>query len=66
MDNPAEVDEWVTWALEQADAIDPIVRMRTLGVIGRPPEPTRKTMAEDQREKAEAVRLLFEPSRGAR
>lgn len=63
LDDTAEVNEWVAWALSQADAIDPIVRMQTQGVIARPPDAIRKTMAEEQRQKADAVRLIIEKQR---
>lgn len=66
LNDTIDVDEWVAWALSQADAIDPIVRMQTEGVIARPPDAVRKTMAEEQREKSEAVRKLLEMSRSYR
>lgn len=63
LNNSAEADEWVAWALSQADAIDPIVRMHTEGVIARPPDEIRKTIADEQRQKADAVRLIIEKQR---
>lgn len=63
LNNSAEADAWVAWALSQADAIDPIVRMHTEGVIARPPEEIRKTIADEQRQKADAVRLIIEKQR---
>lgn len=60
----SDVDRWLAWALAQADDIDPVVRMQMSGTIGRTPGEIRKSQADDQREKAEALKPYSDRPRG--
>ena len=59
-----DVEEWVKWALAQADDIDPIVRMKSDGAIARTPDEIRELQATELRERADALKPLLEKPRG--
>jgi hypothetical protein len=65
LQNDGEIDEWVRWAHEQADDIDPVVRVRRGGEIAPSPEAIKKNLAVHHKEKAEALEKLSERPRNS-
>ena len=64
VDNAEAIDEWVAWALRQADDIDPIVRMKSSGTVTRAPDEVRELQTAELRKKANELKPLLETPRG--